>query len=144
MALRTIAFAYKDLKQGEGGPDHLDIDSDGIIHKVEKSGLTLIAIVGIRDVIRQEVPDAIGRCTRAGITVRMITGDNKINAMAIGLECNIINRDQTADAVMEGSEFWDRIGKDGLWCKSCERKSPCGCRNPNDVIKNIETFRPIF
>lgn len=29
-ALRTIAFGYKDLKNGEGGPTHEDMDEDQV------------------------------------------------------------------------------------------------------------------
>ena len=36
----------------------------------------MIAIIGIKDVIRPEVPDAVKLCQKAGITVRMVTGDN--------------------------------------------------------------------
>jgi magnesium-transporting ATPase (P-type) len=57
--LRTICFAYKDLRQGEGGPTHEDMDSEGVIRAVEKDGFILIAIVGIKDIIREEVPMAI-------------------------------------------------------------------------------------
>jgi Ca2+-transporting ATPase len=30
-ALRTITFAYKDLKRGEGGPTHEEMDSEGVL-----------------------------------------------------------------------------------------------------------------
>ncbi|KAF1785973.1 P-type ATPase, cytoplasmic domain N [Phytophthora cactorum] len=43
--------------------------------EVEKD-LTCIAIVGIEDPVRKEVPDSIKLCHRAGIIVRMVTGDN--------------------------------------------------------------------
>ena len=33
-----------------------------------------MAIVGIKDPVRQEVPDAVRICQRAGIVVRMVTG----------------------------------------------------------------------
>ena len=58
-ALRTICFGYKDLRQGEGGPSHEDMDEEGVIHKIEKNGFVLIAIVGIKDIIRPEVPKAV-------------------------------------------------------------------------------------
>lgn len=45
-----------------------------------EQNLVLIGIVGIRDPIRPEVPDAVRSCQRMGITVRMITGDNLITA----------------------------------------------------------------
>ena len=36
--------------------------------------LTLVAVVGLSDPLREEVRDAIAQCQRAGITVRMLTG----------------------------------------------------------------------
>lgn len=60
--MRTIGFAYKDLKSGEGGHTHEDKDEDGVLHLVEKTGFTLVAIAGIKDIIRPEVPDAVAKC----------------------------------------------------------------------------------
>jgi Ca2+ transporting ATPase len=37
--------------------------------------------------VRPEVPDAIRRCQTAGITVRMVTGDNVNTARSIALKC---------------------------------------------------------
>ena len=37
--------------------------------------LIVMAIVGIKDPVRDEVPDAVATCQRAGITVRMVTGE---------------------------------------------------------------------
>ncbi len=50
---------------------------------IELTDFVLIAIVGIKDIIRKEVPEAVEKCQRAGITVRMVTGDNRVTAMAI-------------------------------------------------------------
>ena len=61
-ALRTITFAYKDLKRGEGGPTHEDLDSEGILNEIEKSGYILIGIAGIKDIIRTEVHEAVQIC----------------------------------------------------------------------------------
>jgi P-type Ca2+ transporter type 2B len=96
------------------------MDPEGVIHSIEKTGFTLVSIIGIKDIIRPEVPDAIATCHKAGITVRMVTGDNKITAMAIARECNIINDNTNIDndSVMEGPEFYERMG--GLVCKTCK------------------------
>jgi len=96
------------------------MDKDGVLHEIEMTGFTLIAIVGIRDIIRKEVPDAVAVCQKAGIMVRMVTGDNKITAMAIAKECNIINANTGIDndSVMEGPDFYERMG--GLECKNCK------------------------
>jgi P-type Ca2+ transporter type 2B len=55
----------------------------------------------------------------------MVTGDNKITAMAIAKECKIIDEKFgiTNDSVMEGPEFYERMG--GLICKTCKQSSPC-------------------
>ena len=67
------------------------MDADGVIRQIEKNGFTLIGILGIKDIIRPEVPGAVAQCQKAGITVRMVTGDNKVTAMAIAKECKIID-----------------------------------------------------
>ena len=60
-ALRTIAIAYKDIQEGECGENH-DEPEEAEVKDIEKSGLTLVAIVGIMDIIRQEVPEAVRKC----------------------------------------------------------------------------------
>jgi Ca2+ transporting ATPase len=50
----------------------------------------LIGVLGIKDILRQEVPGAVMDCRNAGIKVRMVTGDNKLTATAIAKECNIV------------------------------------------------------
>jgi Ca2+-transporting ATPase len=60
------------------------------------------AVVGIEDPVRPEVPPAIERCVRAGITVRMVTGDYLGTAVKIAEECGI----KTAKGVaLSGGEF---------------------------------------
>ena len=49
--LRTIWFAYKDLRPNEGGLTHEDDAPDGFNKVVEWGGLTWIAIIGIRDTV---------------------------------------------------------------------------------------------
>lgn len=39
---------------------------------------------------REEVPEAIKQCRRAGIKVKMVTGDNLITATAIAKDIGII------------------------------------------------------
>lgn len=53
--------------------------------------LTLIAIAGIKDPIRLDVPNAIKQCNKSGVMVRMVTGDNIITATAIARECGILD-----------------------------------------------------
>jgi len=57
-ALRTICFGYKDLLPNECGPEH-DQPQNEDVKDIEKSGLTLICIFGIMDIVRPEVPGAV-------------------------------------------------------------------------------------
>ena len=52
--------------------------------------MILVGVLGIKDILRQEVPRAVSLCKLAGIKVRMVTGDNKLTARAIAKECGII------------------------------------------------------
>lgn len=83
---------------------------------------------------------------KAGITVRMVTGDNKITALAIAKECRIITEatETNPDSVLEGPEFYARMG--GLICKTCGKDAPCEC-DPKKVVegvKNIHMFAPLW
>ncbi len=146
MSLRTICFGYKDLKPGEGGPTHEEMDEDQVIHTVEKTGFTCIGIIGIKDIIRPEVPGAVAQCQKAQIMVRMVTGDNIVTATAIAKECGILkgNQDQKPDSVMEGPAFAERIG--GLVCLTCNRDSPCDCepRKIVEGVKNKDEFKVMW
>lgn len=111
-ALRTIAFAYKDLQPGLGGPNREDMVMGTKIAVVEQTDNVLIAIAGIMDIIRDEVPKAVSQCNFAGVRVRMVTGDNKITAIAIAKQCGILNDNEGDEecVCMEGPEFYNFVG----------------------------------
>lgn len=54
--------------------------------------------------MRKEVPDAVATCHRAGIVVRMVTGDNIHTARHIAKECGILTEGGIA---LEGPKFRD-------------------------------------
>jgi len=54
------------------------------------------------------VPDAITKCQRSGITVRMVTGDNINTARSIAAKCGIIRRGDDS-LVIDGKELNRRI-----------------------------------
>lgn len=66
-----------------------------------------VAICGIQDPVRPEVPAAIEKCRRAGIIVRMVTGDNINTARAIAQACKILEPGEDCLA-LEGREFNER------------------------------------
>uniref|UniRef100_A0A1A7Y322 Calcium-transporting ATPase n=3 Tax=Iconisemion striatum TaxID=60296 RepID=A0A1A7Y322_9TELE len=98
--LRTICVAYRDFPRN---PEPTWDDENNILND-----LTAICIVGIEDPVRPEVPDAIQKCQRAGITVRMVTGDNINTARAIAIKCGIIHPGEDFLCI-DGKEFNRRI-----------------------------------
>lgn len=58
---------------------------------METQDLTMMMLIGIKDILREEVPGAIATCKKAGVRVRMVTGDNLLTARAIAIECGIVN-----------------------------------------------------
>lgn len=51
----------------------------------------LLALFGISDPLRKEVPDAIRQCNEAGIDVKIVTGDTAATAMEIARQCGILS-----------------------------------------------------
>ncbi|GAB4846897.1 Calcium-transporting ATPase 2, plasma membrane-type [Ancistrocladus abbreviatus] len=93
-ALRTLCLAYMDLENdfSPGSP-------------IPATGYTCIGIVGIKDPLRPGVKESVATCRSAGITVRMITGDNINTAKAIARECGILTDDGIA---IEGPDFREK------------------------------------
>ena len=111
--LRTIGSAYKDMmfkSKGKPGPNTQVIDNEPNWDDEEfcLTGMTMMGVFGIEDPVRDEVPEAIRRCQRAGITVRMVTGDNINTARSIALKCGII-KPGDGMLIMEGKDFNSRV-----------------------------------
>ncbi|XP_022080452.1 plasma membrane calcium-transporting ATPase 2-like isoform X2 [Acanthaster planci] len=135
--LRTLALAYRDFPAGE------DVDWEQEASVV--SNLNCVAIVGIEDPVRPEVPPAITQCQKAGITVRMVTGDNVNTARSIATKCGILTPGEDF-LVLEGKEFnrkiRDRFGKvqqrllDKIWpnLRVLARSSPT---DKHTLVKGI-------
>ncbi|RKO83622.1 HAD-like domain-containing protein, partial [Blyttiomyces helicus] len=66
------------------------------------SNLICDGIVGIEDPLREGVLEAVKSCQRAGIVVRMVTGDNLTTARSIAAKAGILTR---GGVIMEGSKF---------------------------------------
>ena len=82
----------------------------------------MVGIFGLKDPLRPGIREAVLTCHKAGINVRMVTGDNIDTARAISLEAGIISTaDLDPDAedagyvCMTGKEFRDSVsGSVGL------------------------------
>ena len=69
--------------------------------------LEYLGLVAIIDPLRPEVPAAMATCARAGIEVRMITGDHPETALAIARELGFAS---TRSDVVIGAELTEREG----------------------------------
>jgi len=123
--LRTITLAFKDLRDEDDIPSltssfpsspreptprearpkeggEAEQDEEKLTLSSLEENMTMIATFGMKDPLRKGVPEAVRKCQRAGITVRMLTGDSLLTAKEIAMDCGILTRDGTA---MEGPDF---------------------------------------
>ncbi|HEX7603560.1 MAG TPA: cation-transporting P-type ATPase, partial [Polyangiaceae bacterium] len=90
--LRIIAVASRRIAAGEvAAPE-----------SVLEEGLELHGFLCLSDPIRDEVPDAVARCHRAGIRVILVTGDHPDTARAIAERAGIVPPNAPAEAVLTG------------------------------------------
>ncbi|XP_078170730.1 calcium-transporting ATPase 5, plasma membrane-type-like [Carex rostrata] len=134
-SLRCIAFAYRPFEI-ENVPKE-DQRSDWAIPENE---LVLLGIVGIKDPCRPGVKDAVELCFRAGVKVRMVTGDNIKTAKAIALECGILtDPEATEPTLIEGTVF--RVLSDAEREEVAEKISVMGRSSPNDKLLLVKALR---
>lgn len=94
-SLRVIAFGEK-IPNG-------DKCHNGDVQGCLSCGMRVfIGMVGIADPLREEVPGAVDTCRKAGIDVKMITGDAMSTAKVIALQAGIL---KSGDLVMTSDEF---------------------------------------
>lgn len=77
--MRVMALAQKTISEHVVALDHSCVESN----------MTIVSLVGISDPPRPEAIESIHACHEAGITVKMITGDNPLTAAAIGKELGL-------------------------------------------------------
>ncbi len=86
-AMRVIAFAHKTLTR-------MEYFEDELLHGEMESGMSFDGFVAISDPLREDVFDAVNSCRRAGVSLKMLTGDNLLTATAIANELRILEGGQ--------------------------------------------------
>jgi magnesium-transporting ATPase (P-type) len=88
---RVLAIAFKPVGHEQLELTFSDVESD----------LTLLGMFGFIDPPREEAIEAVQVCDRAGIRVKMITGDHAATARAIARQLKLVNTDD----VLTGQEL---------------------------------------
>jgi P-type Ca2+ transporter type 2C len=94
-AIRPLAICYRMQSSDEAAANTEDAAG-------AERDLTLLAVVGMTDPLREDVPEAVRACGRAGIEVKMITGDHPLTAHAIAQRAGMLQAD---DLEMTGEQF---------------------------------------
>ncbi|VVA22232.1 Hypothetical predicted protein [Prunus dulcis] len=136
-SLRCVAIAYRSYELESVPTDEQQL----ALWALPDDDLVLLAIVGIKDPCRPGVRDAVQLCQKAGVKVRMVTGDNVQTAKAIALECGILTSDSDATVpnLIEGKVFRDL--SDGQREEYAEKISVMGRSSPNDKLLLVQALR---
>ncbi|KAI3974506.1 hypothetical protein MKX01_017999 [Papaver californicum] len=136
-SLRCVAFAYRsyEIEKVPKGEDSL---AEWVIPEDE---LVLLAIVGLKDPCRPGVREAVELCTKAGVKVRMVTGDNLQTAKAIALECGILasDADATEPTLIEGKRFRELSESERE--EVAGKISVMGRSSPNDKLLLVKALK---
>lgn len=119
--MRVLSFAYGEISNGE-----LNVES----------GLTFLGLAAMVDPPRKQAKAAVAMCRRAGIKTVMITGDQKLTAIAIAKQVGIYREN---DRCVQGSDL-DGISDDEL--KRMVDKVTIFARvTPKHKLKIVKAFK---
>lgn len=122
-ALRVIGAAYREVDE-----IHANFEAE--------NELTFLGLVGMIDPPREEAKAAIDVCKKAGIQVKMITGDHKITATAIGRELGIV---EGAAAAVEGRSISEM---DDEQLRECVKDTNVFARvSPEHKVRLVDAVR---
>lgn len=135
--LRTIALCYRDFPSWP--PANLKPNEENEISYEDLSQyMTLIAIVGIEDPLRPGVTDALAKCYRAGVTVKMCTGDNIMTARSIAAQRGIF---APGGIIMEGPVFRKLSNQDRI--EIIPRLQVLARSSPEDKKILVDTLKSV-
>lgn len=93
--LRVLAFASRQITPDQQALEH--------VHVAE--GLTFLGLQGMIDPPRPEAIAAVERCRRAGIRVKVITGDHLVTARAIAKKFALVDDSEDGRFTVSGREL---------------------------------------
>ena len=133
-AMRTLGFAYQIL-------DDADADdapyADGRLKPTVD--LTYIGIVAISDPVRKDVPAAVQSCMKAGISVKIVTGDTPGTAREIGRQIGIWKPEDTDRNIITGPAF-EALSDEEALDRVLDLKIMCRAR-PTDKQRLVQLLQ---
>jgi Ca2+-transporting ATPase len=94
-AMRALGFGHRIVDAAE---PHDDLEA-------LSTGLTWLGFVAIADPVRDDVAEAVRVCRRAGIDVKMVTGDNSRTATEIARQIGLLDGVDATAAHLTGPEL---------------------------------------
>ncbi|XP_017626008.1 calcium-transporting ATPase 10, plasma membrane-type-like isoform X1 [Gossypium arboreum] len=134
-SLRCVAIAYRSYDSEKVPTNEEELAKWAL----PEDDLVLLAVVGIKDPCRPSVKKSVQLCQKAGVKVRMVTGDNLKTARAIALECGILSSDAPESSLIEGKVF--RSLSDSEREEVAEKISVMGRSSPNDKLLLVQALR---
>ncbi|HKB36717.1 MAG TPA: cation-translocating P-type ATPase, partial [Gemmataceae bacterium] len=140
-AMRTLAFAYAVLPETTPhNPEELHTLRESL-----ETNLVFVGFVAIRDPLRDDVKEAVEQCRRAGIEVKMITGDNVETARAIACDIGLIDRRDapidTEDAVILTSPKFNELFAQLKELKEGGDGNPEATRQREELTRRLSSLR---
>ena len=124
--LRGLLVASRTISAGD-----FDATADLMLLMVD---LTFVGLVGLMDPPRSEAKIAIAECAKAGISVKMITGDHQITALAIARELGLQGSAMTgADFRFSRSCFSATAALIPLGTAASHQPAPCLSRRRSEI-----------
>ena len=102
--LRVLALARRHV-----GPSHSRLE-----HAHVAAGLTFLGLQGMMDPPRPAAIASVRQCQRAGIAVKMITGDHLVTARALAGQIGLKGREEHGKLVAVSGRELERISDDQL------------------------------
>ena len=95
-AMRTLALGYVELGNNE------TVIESGRLKNVK---LKFVGVFAMHDDIREGVKESIQECMKAGIAVKIVTGDNPVTAIEIGRRLGLWTEADSEKNIITGTEL---------------------------------------
>lgn len=100
---RVLALCSKTFK----APPDFVFTSEDDVYNFPTTDLNFVSMVAIMDPPRDNVPEAISKCQRAGVKVFMVTGDHPLTGKAISEQVGLLGKDKKNIILLENETSED-------------------------------------